>query len=258
MARHLFYSLLLLLGAVLLASCTSEPRRSAPVVMAAASMQEALSEAADVWEERGHARPVLTFAGTSALARQVLAGAPADLFISADEEWMDELAGAGAIDVESRAVMAGNQLVLIAPEASETSVRLDDQAALQRALGDGRLAMADPDAVPAGRYGKAALQSLGLWTGIGDRITNSENVRAALALVERGEAPMGLVYASDAAASEKVRIAAVFPPESHPPIQYPLALLSGSNNADASRFRQFLLSADGERILLRHGFSGAS
>lgn len=224
--------------------------------MAAASMQEALTDAADAWEKRGNVRPVLTFAGTSALARQILAGAPADLFIAADEEWMDELEQAGAIDPASRAVLAGNSLVLIAPAESETTP-FRSPGSLDQAIGDSRLAMADPDAVPAGRYGKAALRSLGLWDDVAERITNSENVRAALALVERGEAPVGLVYASDAAASDKVRVATVLPTKSHPPIRYPLALLEGSSSADAERFRAFLLSDEGQQILVRHGFSGA-
>ena len=250
--RRLFAFLLLLVASasVGLAQSPSQP----PLVLAAASLQESLGAAADAWAARGHARPVISFAASSALARQVEAGAPADLFISADEEWMDYLAKRGLIVPASRASFLTNRLVLITPRDRPVAVRVARGFALSRALGDGRLAMADPDAVPAGRYGKAALTSLGVWAAVEGKVARAENVRAALALVERGEAPLGIVYATDARASAKVRIVGLFPATSHPPITYPVALLNTARSADAEPFRRFLLSPAGRAIFARYGF----
>lgn len=242
------------LAALLLAACGDGGDRRGPVVLAPSSMQEALIAVADRWTSKGKAEPVLSFAGTSALARQVIDGAPADLFVSADEAWMDRVARAGRIDRASRANLVSNRLVLVAPQDKAEPVALEREAIL-RALGRGRLAMADPNGVPAGRYGEAALASLGLWPALRNRITASENVRAALSLVARGEAPLGVVYTSDAAASDKVAVVAEFPPASHPPILYPLALIEGSANPEAAEFRDFLLSPEGRAILTAHGFA---
>jgi molybdate transport system substrate-binding protein len=243
---------------VLLALFGALPARAqsaAPVVLAAASLQEALGEAADAWARQRHPRPVLSFAGSSALARQVEAGAPADLFISADEAWMDHIDQRGLLASGSRRVIAGNRLVLIAPLDSPVTLRIAKGFPLARALGAGRLAMADPAAVPAGRYGRAALEALGVWAVVDPRVVRSENVRAALALVERGEAPLGIVYATDAAASRKVRVVGVFPASSHPPIRYPAAQLKTAKAKDASAFLAFLGSRQARVILARHGFS---
>ena len=226
-----------------------------PLVLAAASLQEALTAAADVWTRTGHPRPVLSFAASSALARQAIAGAPADLFVSADEGWMDALAQRGLVRRGSRADLVSNRLVLVAPAASRSRVALRPGVDLGALLGRGRLAMADPDAVPAGKYGRIALQRLGAWPQVARRIAAAENVRAALALVERGAAPLGIVYATDARASRRVRIVGVFPAASHPPIRYPIALLRDSRHADAPGFRAFLLSARGQAIFAAHGFS---
>jgi molybdate transport system substrate-binding protein len=243
---------------VLLALFGALPARAqsaAPVVLAAASLQEALGEAADAWARQRHPRPVLSFAGSSALARQVEASAPADLFISADEAWMDHIDQRGLLASGSRRVIAGNRLVLIAPLDSPVTLRIAKGFPLARALGAGRLAMADPAAVPAGRYGRAALEALGVWAVVEPRVVRSENVRAALALVERGEAPLGIVYATDAAASRKVRVVGVFPASSHPPIRYPAAQLKTAKAKDASAFLAFLGSRQARVILARHGFS---
>jgi molybdate transport system substrate-binding protein len=231
----------------------SEPQR-APVVLAAASLQESLEAAASAWAAKGHARPVLSFAASSALARQVQAGAPADLFISADEEWMDTLAAKGLIRADTRARMLGNRLVLIAPAGSP--VRLDPVPglALARALGGGRLALAD-QGVPAGRYARQALEKLGVWDQVAGRIAAGDNVRAALALVARGEAPLGVVYATDAAAEPKVRVVATFPEASHLPITYLVALLKTSRSGDAEGLRAFLLSEEGQAVFRRFGFA---
>lgn len=224
-------------------------------MLAAASLQEAMTEAADAWARKGHAMPALSFAGSSALARQVESGAQADIFVSADEQWMDALERKGLVREGTRQTAFGNALVLIAPKANTASVSLARPASLRAALGDGRLAMADPDAVPAGRYGKAALEKLGLWDSVSTRVAPAENVRSALALVERGQAPLGIVYATDALASDKVVVVARFPAPSHPPIRYPAAVLKTSKNAEAAPFLAFLQSGEARRIFVRHGFT---
>lgn len=239
----------------LLMTTTPALAQRGPLVLAAASLHEALDEAATAYAERGRPRPVLSFAASSALARQIAAGAPADLFVSADEPWMDDLAQRGLLAPGTRANLAGNRLVLVAPVGSRVRLSLRPGADLARALGSGRLAMADPDAVPAGRYGKAALTRLGAWRGVEARVARAENVRAALALVERGAAPLGIVYATDARASKGVRVVAVFPAASHPPIRYPIARLARSRDPGAEAFRRFLLAARGQAILKRHGFT---
>lgn len=225
-----------------------------PLVLAGSSLQEALNEAADAWAAKRHARPVLSFAASSALARQIEAGAPADLFISADEAWMDYVMGKGLTRRGTRAPLVGNRLVLIAPADSKLHLTIAPGFPLARALGDGRLAMADPDAVPAGKYGKAALTGLGVWPQVSGRIARAENVRAALALVERGAAPLGIVYASDAATSRAVRVLGRFAATSHAPITYPVVVLRAATSPDTAGFRRFLLSAEGQVIFARRGF----
>jgi molybdate transport system substrate-binding protein len=236
-----------------LPSAAQSPR--APLVLAAASLQESLTEAANAWTARRHAKPVLSFAATSALARQVEAGAQADLFISADEEWMNTLASKSLIVPASRVPFLGNRLVLIAPVASRGSIAIRPGFPLARALGDNRLAIADPDAVPAGKYAKASLTKLGVWTQLEPKLARAENVRAALALVERGEAPYGIVYLTDARASKKVRVVGTFAANTHPAITYPVALLKSATSSDAEPFRRFLISPAGKAIFRRYGFS---
>ena len=227
----------------------------APLVLAAASLKESMTAAADAWARHGHQRPVVSFASSAALARQIAAGAPADMFVSADAAWMDDLAAKRLIVPGSRAAFLGNRLVVIAAAGNPVRIPLRPAAALARVLASGQLAMADPDAVPAGRYGKAALQRLGVWTAVAPRVVRAENVRAALALVERGAAPLGIVYATDARASRAVRIAGVFPEATHPAITYPIALVAASTNPEAAGFRRFLLSREGKAIFIRFGFS---
>ena len=234
------------------------PSSGAPVVLAAASLQESLEVAAQAWADKGHAKPVLSFAATSALARQVEAGAPADLFISADEEWMDTLTGKQLIRAGTRATMVGNRLVLIAPAGRTARLDLRPGANLGAVLGSGRLAMADPKGVPAGRYGKQALVNLGLWDQVSGQIAAGDNVRAALSLVARGEAPLGIVYVTDAKAEPKVQVIAAFPANSHAPIRYPLAILAKSTNAEAAGFRAYLLSSEGQAVFRRFGFTAAN
>lgn len=245
--------LLIALAGLLLTPAGAAAARG-PVVLAAASLQESLSEAASVWAARGHPKPVLSFAASSALARQAIAGAPADLFLSADAPWMDAVAKAGRLRAGTRTTLIANRLVLIAPARSTVRLTPARGFPLGRALGSGRLAMADPEAVPAGRYAKAALAHLGVWRSVAARIAPAENVRAALALVERGAAPLGIVYATDARASKTVRVLGTFPAASHPPIRYPVAVLKASRHRDAEAFRAFLLSKQGSAIFARHGF----
>lgn len=247
--------LALLLLALIAARPALAAAPGAPLVLAAASLQEALGDAAEAWARHGHPRPVLAFAASSALARQIEAGAPADLFISADREWMDLLAAHGQLRPGTRADLAGNQLVLIAPSGSRLALRPAPGFPLAMALGGGRLALADPDAVPAGIYARQALTSLGVWPQVAGRLARAENVRAALALVARGAAPLGVVYATDARAEPRVRVLGTFPATSHPPITYPLAVLARATSPDAEPFRRFLLSAEGRGLLVRRGFT---
>ncbi|MDE2341635.1 MAG: molybdate ABC transporter substrate-binding protein, partial [Alphaproteobacteria bacterium] len=174
----------------------AESSTKAPLVLAAASLQESLNAIADRWANAGHVRPVIALAASSQLARQIEAGAPADLFISADEQWMDDVAAHGQIVPSTRLNLVGNALVLIAPVHAPQHVNLKYGASILSLLGGGRLAMADPDAVPAGIYGKAAMQNLGLWNSVRNRVAKGANVRSALLLVDREEAPLGIVYAT--------------------------------------------------------------
>ena len=247
--------LLLSISLSISAPAFAAPDNRGPLVLAAASMQEAMTQAADAWTARGHDRPVLSFAASSALARQIRAGAPADLFLSADEEWMTDVQKAGFVMRGTRANLAGNRLVLVAPAGKPVRLRIARAMPIAQALGDGRLAMANPDSVPAGKYGQAALSALGVWPQLVGRIARGENVRAALALVERGATPLGVVYATDARASQGVMVVGTFPASSHPPIRYPLARLTTSRHRQAEGFRRFLLSPAGKAILARHGFT---
>lgn len=225
-----------------------------PLVLAAASLQESLEAAAAAWAAKGHPKPILSFAASSALARQINAGSPADLFLSADEPWMDVVEKAGHVRAGSRTSFLANKLVLIAPKANAKPITIRAGFPLAALLNGGRLAMADPDAVPAGKYGKAALTSLGVWPAVAASIAPGDSVRAALSYVERGQTPYGIVYATDAAASQAVRVVGLFPPNSYPPITYPIALLTSATSPDATAFERFLLSRAGRAIFYRHGF----
>ncbi len=226
-----------------------------PLVLTAASLQESMNAAADAWSRHHHPRPVLSFAASSALARQIGAGGAADLFVSADEDWMDVLAKAGRIVPGTRVSFLTGTLVIVAPAHRALTLRPAPGFALAAALGGGKLAMADPDAVPAGRYGRDALQRLKVWDQVSGQIVRAENVRAALALVAHGAAPLGIVYATDAMAEPAVRTVGVFPADSHAPITYPVARLRASTNPDAEAFRRFLVSNEAKAIFRRFGFA---
>ena len=238
--------LALLLPALVACDRAADRPVSGPVVLAASSLQESLEEVGEAWAAEGHAAPVLSFAASSALARQVEQGAPADLFVSADEEWMDRLAERDLLRAGHRYDLLANRLVLVARRGAAVRSLAE--------LGDGRLALADPAAVPAGKYAKAALVSLGQWQAVEAKVVPAENVRAALALVEGGEAALGIVYATDAIASDAVEVLETFPEGSHPPIRYPAAVLAGSRHAEAAGFLEFLRSDRARAIFAKHGF----
>jgi molybdate transport system substrate-binding protein len=224
-------------------------------VFAAASLKNALDEAAARWTADTGRRTRISYAATSALAKQIEAGAPADVFFSADLDWMNHVARANLIKLPTRADLLGNRIVLIAGKASSVDLKPGPNFGLRAALGDGRLAMANVDAVPAGKYGKTALDKLGVWSSISDRVAQAENVRAALLLVSRGEAPLGIVYRSDAVADPNVRILGAFPEDSHPPVTYPIAVLASSRNPHAEALVMFLRSPAATAIWEKHGFT---
>lgn len=233
------------------AGCTGET-----TVFAAASLKESLDEITARFTQETGKCVTVSYAGTAVLARQIEQAAPADIFFSANRDWMDHLDAQGLIDRPSRLSLLGNALVLIAPHDSTATVRIAPGMSLALLLGSGgRLAMADADAVPAGIYAKAALVDLGLWESVADRVVESDNVRSALAFVARGEAPLGIVYATDAIAEPRVRVLDRFPADSHPPIRYPVALTAESDNADAALLLRFLQSETARGIFAGYGFA---
>ncbi len=228
------------------------------VVFAAASLKNALDDAAAAFQRQGGGEVRISYAASPALARQIESGAPADIFISADLDWMNYVAERNLIKKDTRANLLGNRLVLIAPASSKVALEIMPGFPLANALGGGRLAMADPDSVPAGKYGKAALQKLGVWDGVVARVAPAEDVRAALRFVARGEAPLGIVYATDAAAEPDVRIVAAFPAGSYPPIVYPAAITAASKNPAAQKFLAFIRSPQALPFFERQGFTPLS
>jgi molybdate transport system substrate-binding protein len=226
-----------------------------PVVFAAASMKDALDSVNLAWEHASGHKASISYAASSALAKQIAQGAPADIFISANVEWMDFLAKQKLIKPDTRIDLLANKLVLIAPSDSKAQIAIGKGFPLAKLLGKDKLAMASVDAVPAGIYGKAALQSLGVWDSVKDNVAQAQNVRAALALVARGEAPFGIVYRTDAIAEPKVKIVDIFPEDSHPPIIYPVAELAGSNNKQADAFFAFLKSDQAKKLIEAQGFT---
>ncbi|CAO4184173.1 molybdate ABC transporter substrate-binding protein [Methylorubrum aminovorans] len=225
------------------------------VVFAAASLKNALDEASAAWANETGGRSRISYAGSNALAKQIEAGAPADLFISADLAWMDYAEKNGTIRADSRVNLLRNSIVLVAAKGSGQRVTLEPGIDLTAALAGGRLAMGNVDAVPAGKYGKAALEKLGAWDRMKGQVAQAENVRAALLLVSRGEAPLGIVYATDAASDPGVEVVATFPADSHPPIVYPAALTRDAAGATrAASFLSFLRGPAARPIFERQGF----
>ena len=242
-----------LAAALWLAALPVLARADTLTVFAAASTGTALEEIAGAWEAETGNTVVLSLAGSSALARQIAAGAPADVFISASAEWVDTLEASGDVRPETRTPLLSNRLVLVAHGAA-APVDLTPPLDLVPLLGDGRLAMALVDAVPAGIYGKAALTSLGAWESVAPRIAQADNVRAALALVAVGAAPYGIVYATDAAAEPRVQVVATFPPDSHPPISYVGAAVTRGDAALAEAFLAYLRGTAARAAFARQGF----
>lgn len=228
-----------------------------PTVFAAASLKTALDEIGTVWTAKTGRRAVVSYAAASALAKQIEQGAPADLFVSADLDWMDHLQNKGLIRPETRVNLLTNTLVLIAPAGSAAEPKIAPGFALAAALGDGRLATGDVRSVPAGKYAKAALTSLGVWAAIEPKLAGAENVRAALSLVARGEARFGIVYGSDARSEPKVMVVDTFPATSHPPIVYPAAITKDATGSEAAAFLDFLKGTEAAKIFEANGFAVA-
>jgi len=246
-----------LLAALFAAPHPAKAQTKDIVVFAAASMKNALDEVNAAWAAaHGGRKAVISYAASSALAKQIESGAPADLFISADLDWMDYVAERKLIRPETRGNLLGNRLVLIAAKDSKQNITLAPGLDLAALLGrDGKLSMGSVDSVPAGKYGKAALEKLGSWAAVKDRIAQADNVRAAMLLVSRGEAPLGIVYQTDAAADPNVRIVGQFPEDTHPPIIYPAAVTKDSTNAEAPAFLAFMRSDAARAAFERQGFT---
>ncbi len=224
-------------------------------VFAAASTTNALNDIGKMFAEKGFGKIVPVYASSSTLAKQIEYGAPANVFISADEPWMNHLEKRNLIVPGSRFDLLSNKLVLIAPaDSAIKKVEIGPKLDLAELLGNGKLATGDPDHVPAGMYAKAALQKLGLWNSVESKLARAADVRGALALVERGEAPLGIVYSTDAAITPKVKIVGVFPEDTHPKIVYPAALIAGKASSTAKKFLEFLKSPEAKAIFEKYGF----
>lgn len=247
--RRILLSLALVLGFA--AQATAEPVN----VFAAASLKNALDAVSEAWKAEAGKETKNTYAASSALAKQIEQAAPADVFISADLAWMDYVAEKKLIKADTRKTLLGNQLVLVATKGSGIKLELKQGADLAGALAGGKLAVGDVKAVPAGKYAKEALEKLGLWASVEASLAQAENVRAALALVARGEAKLGIVYTTDANAEKGVEVVGVFPEDSHAPIVYPVAVINSSKNADAEAFVTYLSSPKAQEIFTAQGFT---
>jgi molybdate transport system substrate-binding protein len=225
------------------------------VAFAAASLKTALDAVNAQWTKETGKKAVISYASSSALAKQIEQGAPAQMFISADLDWMDYLAGRSLVKPDTRSNLLGNRIVLIAPKDKAQPVEIKPGFDLAKLLGDGRLSLANVDAVPAGKYGKAALEKLGVWAGVSGKIAQAENVRAALLLVSRGEAPAGIVYQTDAAAEPNVKIIGTFPEDTHPPIVYSIALTASATHPDAAAFLAYIKSDKAKPLFQAQGFT---
>jgi molybdate transport system substrate-binding protein len=226
------------------------------VVFAAASLKDALNDINAHWQKDTGKKASISYASSGILAKQIVQGAPADIFISADIANMDLVQKRGLVKAGTRSNLLGNKLVLVAEKDSKIApIQIAHGFDLAKLLGSGRLAMGDVMSVPAGKYGKAALQSLGVWPSVESKVAQAENVRAALLLVSRGEAPLGVVYATDAAADPNVKVIGIFPESSHPPIIYPAALTATSRSPDAAAFLAYLKSSKAKPLFEKQGFT---
>jgi len=225
-------------------------------VFAAASTTNAMNDIGKIFAGKGKGAIVPSYASSSTLAKQIENGAPANVFVSADEPWMNYLEERKLIEPGSRFDLLGNKLVLIAPsDSSVNKIEIGPKFDLAKLLGDGKLATGDPDHVPAGKYAKAALEKLGVWKDVEGRLARAADVRGALTLVERGEAPLGIVYATDAAITPKVKVVGIFPADSHPKIVYPTALVAGKATAAAMSFIEFLKTPEAKAVFEKYGFT---
>ena len=225
-------------------------------VFAAASLTNAMQDIAAVYKKEKNVEVVSSFASSSTLARQIEAGAPADLFISADQKWMDYAVEKKAVDTTTRETLLGNSLVVVAPKASpQGDITINKETHWTRLLNGGRLAVGDPEHVPAGIYAKEALQKLGAWQTLSSDLAPAEDVRGALALVERNEAPLGIVYGSDAVASKGVKVVGTFPEDAHKKVEYPVAIVDGHKNATVTAFQAYLKGPEASAIFKRYGFT---
>jgi molybdate transport system substrate-binding protein len=224
-------------------------------VFAAASLTTAFNEIAQIYREKGGGAVRFSFAASSTLAKQIESGAAADIFASADELWMDYLAQRSLIDASTRASRLGNTLVLVTPLDQKRTVAIRPGFDLAGMIGNGKLVTGDPAHVPVGRYAQQALATLGVWNVVAPKIARADNVRAALLLVERAEAPFGIVYATDAAASAKVNVAGTFPVGSHAPISYPFAIVAKRDRAEVRKFFLFLAGPEAQAVYRKAGFS---
>jgi molybdate transport system substrate-binding protein len=225
------------------------------VVFAAASLKNALDTLGKQWTAATGKKVTFSYAASGPLAKQIEAGAPADLFASADLKWMDYVAEKKLIQPESRVSLLGNTLVLVAPAAAKVDLKIAKGFDLAGALGDGKLAVGDPKSVPAGAYAKEALTKLGVWDAVAPKMAFTDNVRSALVFVAREEAKLGIVYATDAKAEPKVRVVDTFPEDSHAPIVYPFALTAGSKNPAAADFLAFVKTSAAAKVFEAEGFT---
>jgi molybdate transport system substrate-binding protein len=246
---------LLLLCACVASAAPGAAGRDRPVllVLAAASLTNVLGELSPRWEKQAGVVIRLSFASSAVLARQIEAGGEADVFVSADREWMDYLRSRGLLEESSSRDLAGNRLVLIAPADAPVDLTIAHGFPLLEALRGGRLSTADPDTVPAGRYARTALTSLGVWNDVANRLVRADNVRGAMMFVARGEAPLGIVYATDALMDRKVRIVDTFPRGTHAPIAYPAAVLRGAR-PEAVAYLAYLASDEASSVWKGYGF----
>ena len=246
----------IVIAGLICAFATARAEAKDLVVFAAASLKNALDDINALYAREKGENATTSYAASSALAKQIEAGAPADVFISADLDWMDYLAKKKLIKLDTRANLLGNSIVLVAPADSKATAKIAPNFALASLLGgDGHLAMANTQSVPAGKYGKAALEKLGVWDSVKDRVAQADNVRAALLLVSKGEAPLGIVYKTDVASDPKVRIVDSFPEDSHPPIIYPVAVIAASTDADAAAYVAYLKSPAAAALFEKQGFT---
>ncbi len=247
----------LIAGSVLVAGLVTQAQAADKVtVFAAASLTNAMQDIAAQYQKEKGVQVVSSFASSSTLARQIEQGAPADLFISADQQWMDYSISKQQIVENTRYTLLGNELVLVAAKTSKIdNVEIDDKTQWTKLLGDSRLAVGDPDHVPAGIYAKEALQKLGAWSTLEPKLARASDVRGALALVEREEAPLGIVYGSDAIASKKVKVVGTFPASSHKPVEYPMAIVKDHEKPEVRAFYDYLKTPAASAIFKQYGFA---